>query len=139
MVRPDPLPPRITPAAGSKFVFKERAVTTREAAGVLESPTVNEIGPATLFSLIATFAMEEMVGFAFAAERRYAVNVCTTVAPLPSFTVTVMVEFPVAPLTEVTVTIPVLLPLVHVTLGFAITVVVPEVAVTVTVPVVSSG
>ena len=112
IVRAVPLPPRTTPAAGSRFAFNERAVTTSEAAGVPESLIVKEIGPATLSSLIATFAIEERVGFAFAVDRRYAVNVCTTVAPLPSFTVTVMVEFPVAPLTEVTVTIPVLLPLV---------------------------
>src|SRR5262249_38995022 len=61
-VRLAPLPPGIRPELGTSTGFAESAVTTRFAAGVSTSPTVNGMAGIELFARMFWSGMDEMVG-----------------------------------------------------------------------------
>src|SRR5947209_7532843 len=58
-VRLAPLPPNTMLPSGTRLVLEEVAATVSRLAGVLASPTVKAIGPATVSSLIDWLANPE--------------------------------------------------------------------------------
>src|SRR5438445_4899979 len=94
----------------TRLGFEEVPFTTRLAAGVSGSPTVNTIGPAAVFSLITCVATGETVGFPLTATVKVWLTVLLFV--WPSLTVTVMFADPLALATGVNVSSPVALGLV---------------------------
>src|SRR5260370_41751742 len=60
-------PPKTIFAFEMRLGFEEVPLTTRLAAGVSGSPTVNAIGPAAAFSLITCVSTAGTAGFPFTA------------------------------------------------------------------------
>ena len=106
IVRLPALPPRRMLEAGTRFVFKAKALTFSKEAGVVESAIVNAIGPVDVSSLMTRLVMVEIVGFAFAARRTKRLKE-RAVLLTPSLAVTVMVTVPEALFAGTTVKDPV--------------------------------
>ncbi len=103
-VRFAPLPPNTMFALGTRAVFDELPLTTRSAAAVSMSPTVNANAPVVPSSAIVWSAMSLIVGRSF-CEVTVSRNVSTAEPLFASVTVTVIVAVPNAFASGVTVTV----------------------------------
>ena len=92
-VRFVPLPPKRMFAFGTSSRFDDSPVTTRLAAGVSTSPTVNGIAPVGVSSLVTKSAMAEISGASFNGVT-LTTKFVLLVPPVPSDTVSVIVVAP---------------------------------------------
>ena len=112
-VRLAPEPPKVILAFGTRVGFEEVPDSVRLATGVSKSPTVNEMGPAALFSPVVWSAMPEIVGGSLMPVTvTVKVRLKVLLAACPSLTVTVRVADPLALVAGLNISVPVALGLV---------------------------